>query len=720
MHPILNAQWLHFPKRHSEAVVEFLFSFSPQKPVKSASLQMTALGIYAAALNGLKVGGEVLAPGWTNYRKRLQYQTYDVTALLADGENKLSVEVARGWRMHAREKDWLQPTLGGKSIALIGALTLSYEDGTEEIFCTSNEWQCRLSKTRYSNIYNGEFYDAGFEDGYLRNAKVLDYPHDILIPLQGERIVEVERLPVQSMFTTPEGELVLDFGQLLTGYVEFRIEGKQGKKGILRHAEILDAKGNFYTTNLRKAKQEIEFVCDGQEHVYKPQFTFQGFRYVQPKNWPCEVKPEDFTAIVVHSEMKRTGYFECSDPLLNRLFENIVWGQKGNFLDIPTDCPQRDERLGWTGDAQAFIRTSCYIYDCERFWVKWLSDLASEQAANGAIPHVIPRMHWDGDSSTGWADAAVICPWQLYLSYGNRDILLAQYASMQAWVDYMIARVKNSLWLGGSHFGDWLNLDGDKATPKEVLQNAFFIYSTGLLVKSGELLGLDMGAYEKQQAQAKQAFCETYIKDGKLICYTQTACVLALYFGIAEGELKTSVAAQLAKLILDAGHLKTGFLGTPYLLHVLGDNGYTELAYDLLLRKEYPSWLYPVTMGATTVWERWDGQRPDGSFQDAGMNSFNHYAYGAVGDWMLGAAAGIQIDEANPGFKHIIFAPLADARLDHLSAEIETRHGLVRSGWRKTESGFEYEFTVPEGCTAEIRLGGQVTEMGAGTKTVTA
>jgi len=281
----------------------------------------------------------------------------------------------------------------------------------------------------------------------------------------------------------------------------------------------------------------------------------------------------------------------------------------------------------------------------------------------------------------------------------------------------MARRTKDDLWVGGDHFGDWLNLDGDDATPKEVLQNAFFIYSTGLFVKAGEALGLDMDSYKAQAERTAEAFRTKYIADGKLSCNTQTACVLALYFGIATGELRKSVATQLAGLLQACGHLKTGFLGTPYLLHVLSENGYTELAYDLLLRTDYPSWLYPVTQGATTVWERWDGLRPDGTFQNAGMNSFNHYAYGAVGDWMLGVAAGVQIDEAKPGFEHIIFAPQVDGRLEFLNAEIETRHGLLRAGWKKVEGNFVYEFTVPEGCTAEVRLGGRVIEMGPGTKT---
>ncbi|MCL2300914.1 MAG: glycoside hydrolase family 78 protein [Firmicutes bacterium] len=722
--PIFAASWLQYPKKTGEAPIEFLFDFTPRGPAKKATLQATALGVYAATLNGAKVGGEVLAPGWTNYRKRLQYQTYDITELLAEGVNRLSIELGPGWRMHEKNRNkrhaklWPGPLPGGRETALLAALTLEYKDGTRETLSTGDGWRCRKSKTRCANMYNGETYDAGFVDKHPLPARTVDFPKDILIPLQGERIVETERLPVQRMFTTPQGELVLDFGQVLTGYVEFQIKGPAKKKGTLRHAEILDAAGNFYTANLRRAKQEIEFVCDGKPHVYLPAFTFQGFRYVQPKGWPCEVKPEDFTAVVVHSEMKRTGYFECSEPLVNRLFSNVVWGMRGNFLDVPTDCPQRDERLGWTGDAQVFCRTASYLYDCERFFSKWLADLAGEQLPNGGVPHVIPRVHWNGDSSAGWADAAVICPWEIYRTYGNQEILRRQFDSMRAWVDYMIAHSKGGLWTGGGHFGDWLNLDGKDATPKPVLQGAFFAYSTGILVKAGEALGIDVEKYRVQRQQTEQAFRREFIRDGKLACNTQTACALALHFGLVQGDMRKSVAAQLESLIRACGHLTTGFLGAPYLLHALSENGLASLAYGLLLRREYPSWLYPVTMGATTIWERWDGQRPDGSFQSAGMNSFNHYAYGSVADWLFGAVAGIQTDEAGPGFRHIVFAPRPDARLDYAHAEIDTRRGLVKAGWRKSGEGFAYAFTVPEGCTAEARLEGRVITLGPGEHTI--
>ncbi|MDR2647950.1 MAG: glycoside hydrolase family 78 protein [Oscillospiraceae bacterium] len=715
MESIFTAQWIKFPLDLDEGAAAFLLDFTLEKPVQKATLQATALGIYTAEINARQVGGEVLAPGWTNYRKRLQYQTYDVTDLLAQGKNNISIEVGRGWRMHAREKDWLQPDLPGKSTALIATLSVDFADGTSTTFRTGGDWLCKESKTRGSNIYNGEIYDAGFEDRFLRPAQVIDYPHEILMPLQGERIVETERLPVQKIFTTPEGELVLDFGQVLTGYVAFRIKSKKGSTAILRHAETLDTAGNFYTANLRTAKQEIVFIGDGEAHSFKPRFSFQGFRYIQPKNWPCEVKAEDFEAIVVHSEMKRTGYFESSSPLLNRLFENIVWGQRGNFLDVPTDCPQRDERLGWTGDAQVFVRTASYIYDCERFFDKWLADLASEQYANGAVPHVIPRMHWDGEASCGWADAAVICPWQIYLTYGSKELLARQFSSMCAWVDYMRARTVGDLWEGGDHFGDWVHLDGNgNPTTKYFLQNAYFAYSASIVIKAGKVLGLDVSGYEDQLARTKTAFAKEFIQDGKVLCNTQSACAIALYFDLVPAAQKQSVAAQLENLIKTKGHMTTGFLGTPYLLHALSQSGRAQMAYDLLLREEYPSWLYSVKAGATTIWEHWDGMKPDGTMWDVSMNSFNHYAYGCVADWMFGVAAGIELDEENPAFAVVRFKPQTTARLDYVKASIDTRHGLVQSAWARKDGVTLYTFTVPDGVSATAEFGGRTVLLNAG------
>ena len=534
-------------------------------------------------------------------------------------------------------------------------------------------------------------------------------------------MIEQERLEAKEIIITPKGETVIDFGQNMTGYVEFKIKGNKGERAVISHAEVLDAQGNFYTDNLRSAKAQAVFLCDGKEHIHKPDYNFYGFRYIRLENWSDEVKKENFTAIVVHSDMKRTGYFECSDERVNKLFSNIIWGQKGNFLDVPTDCPQRDERLGWTGDAQVFVKTASYNYDVERFFTKWLADLRADQTDWGSIPHVIPNVFgMDDNSSAAWADAATICPWQMYLTYANTDILKESLDSMKKYIEYIEEHSYDGIWSNSWHFGDWLNLDGSspedcsKGTEKKLIATAYYIYSTEILAKTMALCGEENTEVLAKRENSIKAFRREFMNAGRIKpeFETQTAAVLALHFGITENAAET--AKQLNDLVTECGHLKTGFVGTPYLLHALSDNGYAETAYSLLLREEYPSWLFSVKMGATTIWEHWDSIREDGTMWSTSMNSFNHYAYGSVADWLYGDAAGIKIDESKPAFEHIVFAPLTDGRLTYVKASIESRKGLVKSEWRTADGKTEYEFTVPEGATATVILGGKETEIGAG------
>ena len=504
----------------------------------------------------------------------------------------------------------------------------------------------------------------------------------------------------------------------MTGYVEFRIKGTPGAQATISHGETLDRDGNFYNANYRSARAQIKFTCDGEEHIYKSALTFFGFRYIRLENWPDEVKKENFTAIVVHSDIRRTGYFECSDETVNKLFKNIIWGQKSNFLDVPTDCPQRDERLGWTGDAQVFVRTASLNFDVERFFKKWLRDLAADQGRDGCVPHVIPNIFDDMGGSSAWSDAAVICPWEIYRTYGDKKILEDQFDSMKAWIDWMRERSENGRRSGGFHFGDWLGLDSPEgsykgSTPDDLIATTYYKYSTELFIKAAHALGRDVSEYENIPAEAAAAFRREYMENGRVKNATQTACVLALYFDITDDRAAT--ATQLNELVKRAGHLETGFVGTPYLLHALSDNGYAETVYDLLLRREYPSWLYPISKGATTVWEHWDGIKPDGTMWSTDMNSFNHYAYGAVADWMYGAAAGINSDPDRPGFEHIIFRPVTDRRLDFVKASIDTRRGTVASEWRRENGRIKYIFTVPEGCGASAVIDGEKHEVGAGT-----
>lgn len=711
-----RSEWIKGCEKNLRGGTVYLKNFRCAAKAEKAILKITALGVYEAKLNGERVGDFILAPGWTSYLNRLQVQSYDVTNLLKT-ENSLEVTVGQGWRAIANKRDG-SDFLGYRDTALIAELTIVYADGTAESIVTDSSWTARESKLRYTNIYDGDIYDATFKAGSARHCICVDLKKDMLIPQEGEKIVEHERMPALQIIKTPAGETVIDFGQNMTGYVEFRIKGTPSAQATISHGETLDCDGNFYNANYRSADARIKFVCDGEEQTYKSALTFFGFRYIRLENWPDEVKKENFTAVVVHSDIRRTGYFECSDETVNKLFKNIIWGQKSNFLDVPTDCPQRDERLGWTGDAQVFVRTASLNFDVERFFKKWLRDLAADQGRDGCVPHVVPNIFDDMGGSSAWSDAAVICPWEIYRTYGDKAVLEEQFDSMKAWIDWMRERSENGKRSGGSHFGDWLGLDSPEgsykgATPEELIATAYYKYSTELFIKAAHALGRDVAEYENIPAEAAKAFRREYMENGRVKNATQTACVLALYFDITDDRAAT--VGQLNELIERAGHLETGFVGTPYLLHALSDNGYAETAYDLLLRREYPSWLYPISKGATTVWEHWDGIKPDGTMWSTDMNSFNHYAYGAVADWMYGAAAGINSDPDRPGFEHIIFRPVTDRQLDFVKASIDTRRGTVASEWRRENGRIKYIFTVPEGCGASVIIGGEKHEVGAGT-----
>ena len=696
-----RSEWIKSCEKNLRGGTVFLKEFRCDKPVRKAVLEITALGVYEAKLNGGRVGDFILAPGWTSYAHRLQVQSYDVTDLIK-AENSLEVTVGQGWRAVSNRRG-SSDFLGYRDTALIAGLTVFYADGSEKSIVTDGSWTARESKLRYTHIYNGDIYDATFKAGKARHCICVDLEKDFLIPQEGEKITEHERISAMQITETPAGETVIDFGQNITGYVEFKIKGVPGAQATVSHGETLDRDGNFYNANYRSARAQIKFTCDGEEHTYKSALTFFGFRYIRLENWPDEIKKENFTAVVVHSDIRRTGYFECSDEAVNRLFKNIIWGQKGNFLDVPTDCPQRDERLGWTGDAQVFVRTASLNFDVERFFKKWLHDLAADQGRDGCVPHVIPNIFDDMGGSSAWSDAAVICPWEIYRTYGDKAVLEEQFDSMKAWIDWMRERSENGRRSGGSHFGDWLGLDSPEgsykgATPEDLIATAYYKYSTELFIKAAHALGRDVAEYENIPAEAAKAFRREYMENGRVKNATQTACVLALYFDITDDRAAT--AGQLNELIERAGHLETGFVGTPYLLHALSDNGYKKTAYDLLLRHEYPSWLYPISKGATTVWEHWDGIKPDGTMWSADMNSFNHYAYGAIGDWLYRWAAGLQ--EAAPGFREIRIKPYLNDHFTSMKAEQRTPYGLASSGWTKEGDALTLTVEIPANTTAEV------------------
>lgn len=716
----LQAKWIKPETDMGRICPLFSRTFRLKSAAVSATLSITALGVYEASLNGRRIGEFILAPGWTAYEKRLQVQTCDITDLLCEDNNSLTVIVGKGW-YRGRLPGWPQPEREKKistiPAGLIAQLDILYEDGSRETVSTDETWTVAESRVRESELYDGETYDAAFipeNDG--RAAVVFKGPTHTLIPQQGEEIREQERLAPACIFTTPKGETVVDFGQEITGYVEISLDGQKGECVALSHAEVLDKEGNFYTENYRGAKAKYLYFCKDGHQTYKPRLTFYGFRYIRIDQFPGgpqNASPANFTAIVLHSDMKRTGHLSCSNPLLNKLFDNIIWGQKGNFVDVPTDCPQRDERLGWTGDAQAFIRTACYNFDAEKFYMKWLADMAADQREDGMICHVIPKVLSDDKSSAAWADAAAICPWELYLAYGNPKVLEDQFSCMEKWVGYITSHTATeNLWTGGEHYGDWLGLDAPSgsykgSTREDFIASAFYAHSVSLVIRAGRVLGRDVSSYEALYDRIRDTFRETWP-----VYTTQTECVLAAHFKLAADC--QAAADQLARMVTDCGtQLKTGFVGTPYLLHVLSDYGHEKLAYSLLLREKYPSWLYPVTKGATTVWEHWDGIMENGDFWSSDMNSFNHYAYGAVADWVYGKAAGISPLEEAPGYQKVRISPIPDERLGWLKCSYQSRHGLIRSEWSRQGDFWRYEIETP--VDAVILIDKKTREVSKGT-----
>ena len=692
---MLKADWIHPSYNMGKVCPLFRKDFYIDKQVESAFLYITARGVYEATLNGQRVGDFIMAPGWTVYHKRLQVQKYDVTAFLQE-ENSLILHLAEGWFWRLKKS---QPK------AIIAQLHIEFSDGTTQDIGTDESWFVAESNLRFCHLYNGIVYDATHIPVYDTQAKLAeDNSQDLLIAQEGEIVKEQERLGVKEIIVTPKGETVLDFGQNMTGYLEITLDAKKGDKVSFSFGEILDKNGNFYNANYRSAKSLYKYTCKEGRQTYKPNLTFYGFRYVRVDEYPTDIEKENFTAVVVHSDIRRTGYIESSDPAVNQLFSNIVWGQKGNFLDIPTDCPQRDERLGWMGDAQVFIRTASYNYDVLRFFKKWLNDVKLEQYKNGAVPDFIPSIYPRKPRiSTAWGDAIAICPWQCYLTYGDTEVMENLFEPICKWVNYITkSTTKPNLWFGGDHYADWLELGGKYGkfkgpTRDDLVASAYYANSVNLLVKMGKVLGKDVSSYEELYKNIRTAF----IKEFKDNFKTQTEHVLALHFGLTDNP--QAVADSLAALIhKDGDMIQTGFVGTPYILHVLYKYGYVELAYTLLLRKEYPSWLYPISKGATTIWEHWDGIKPNGDIWPVSMNSYNHYAYGAVGDWMYGVMAGINTVESSPGFAKVHFSPVPDKRIDWFRAEIDTAFGKVSSYWWHEDSKVRYEIVTPVESTAVI------------------
>ncbi len=711
--------------------------FELPEEVVSARLYVTALGLYEFHLNGQRVGKDVFRPGWTDYGKRLQYDVYDVTTLLRPGApNAAGAILGDGW--YAGHVAWGSRQRYGERPQLLALLRVTLADGTTRTVATGENWKTATGPILESDLLMGESYDArlefaggpdawslpGFDAAGWNAVTVGEEPAVRLVPSPGPPVRRMMELPeLARKFggggKGPDG--TVDMGQNMVGWVRIKVRAARKVTIRLRYAEILDAKGRIYTENLRGARATDYYTCagTGEWETWEPRFTFHGFRHVElVGDGAFELAPEGITGIVVHSDTPPTGEFECSDPLLNQLQHNIQWGQRGNFFEVPTDCPQRDERLGWTGDAQVFIRTAAFNMDVAAFFTKWQDDIDDAQGKAGDIPSVVPSI-LDTDGGPAWADAAVICPWTVHLCYGDTRLLETHYGSFVRFVQYLADTGRDGgirCYEGAEYrrgYGDWLALDGsgktEGGTPKELIGTAFHSYSARLLGRIARVLGKEDAAagYERQADEVRAAFCREFVTaGGRITGGTQTSYVLALHFDLLPEELRPAAAKFLVEDIRARGnHLSTGFVGTPYLPHVLTRAGYLDVAYELLHQKTWPSWLYAVTQGATTIWERWNGWTHDQGFADAGMNSYNHYAYGAIGDWLYSNVAGLDLDPARPGYKHVVIHPRPGGGLTHAKASLQSVHGLIESGWRQEDGGrFVLEVTVPPNTTATVRV----------------
>lgn len=722
-----KASWITMNEEVSEESLPAQYyrnEFSCSKKVASARVYVTSLGLYQLFINGEKVGDQLFTPGFTSYKKRLQYQTYDVTSMLQK-ENAIGAIVGDGWYRGYLGWDGGKAYYGDQ-LALLVQLKINYTDGTSETIATDKNWKVSYGAILESDIYNGEKYDArkemagwakpGFDASNWDAIQILNHTKDILVASNGLPVRAIEEIKPIETITTPKGELVLDLGQNIVGCVRMKVQGKRGHHVKLQFAEVLDKEGNFYTKNLRAAKAtDIYTLKGGGEEIYEPYFTFHGFRYVKLVGYPGELTKDKITGVVIHSDLKPTGNFSCSDPLINQLQSNIQWGQRDNFLDIPTDCPQRDERVGWTGDTQVFSMTAAFNFGVASFYKKWLEDLALDQQPDGEVPNIIPDM-WNNKfgGCTGWADAAIIVPWTVYRAYGDTRILEQQYASMKNWINYMKLHAGDDfLWNEKRHqWGDWLSYHSDKAgypgayTETDLIATAYFKYSTSIIAKVARILEKtkDAQEFETLAKNIKNAFVNEFVTaNGRLVSHTQTAYAMALSFDLLPDDLRKIAAKHFAGQVKKFGHLTTGFLGTPLLCSTLSSIGRDELAFMLLNRKELPGWLYPVTMGATTIWERWDTQKPDGTIIE-GMNSFNHYSYGAIGEWLYSHVAGLSIDVENPGYKHILFHPHPGGGLTNAKVDFESMYGAVKSAWEIKGDKFIYEVSIPVNTTGTVTL----------------
>lgn len=701
--------------------------FEVKKKVRRAIAYATALGVYDFHLNGERIG-ERLAPGWTDYNTRVQVQAVDITEKLEVGGHVLGAILGDGW--YAGTVGFLGNNVYGERPFFLMQVSIHYEDGTIDNVITDSSWRTSKGPIHYSDMIKGETYDAREElTGWLLHGyddSSWEAP-DVRSGYNGLLVAEVEppiritqtRKPV-SMKKTAAGTYIYDMGQNMVGWTEVKVQGERGTQITLSHAEMLNPDGTLYMANLREACQQDHYILKGEgQECYEPHFTFHGFRYVELIGYPSEPDLETIVGKVVHSDMSVTGQLETSDAMVNQLYSNITWGQRGNFLSVPTDCPQRDERLGWTGDAQIFARTAAYNMDVSRFFSKYVWDMVDCQQPSGAFTDVAPdagwirhknwntRLNWFAPDNSGWGDAGIIIPWTIYVMYGDVRILETHYEAMVKWVCYLKNTTNELVRPGYANYADWLSIGAD--TPNEVLATAYFAYSTKLLALIAGVLGKseDEIGYQALFSNIATAFRKAFVaNDGRIHGDTQTVYVLALQFGLLTEEQRKQAQDRLVADIQERGdRLSTGFLGVGYLLPALTDIGSLDVAYKLLKQEAFPSWMYSIKHGATTIWERWDGWTEEQGFQTPSMNSFNHYSLGSVGEWMFRYMAGIEADPKAPGFKHVIISPKPGGGLSWVKASYESLYGRIAVAWSRTEAGdFRLEVEVPANTTATIHL----------------
>lgn len=709
-------QWTHRPSPYLRT------TFRVDQPVVRARLYSSALGVYQARVNGIPVSTDRLAPGWTDYNQRIAHQTYDVTALVAVGDNALAGILGDGW--YAGNIAWLGPYQYGRQRAFLAELRVLLSDGSELCVTSGDSWKCGEGSIRYSDLQNGEVVDArveptgfdspGFNDSTWAPAVVVPPPVGRLEPQVAPPVRVHEQIPPVSVFAAGPDRSIIDFGQNLAGHVQLRADGPAGKKVIIRHAEAVDTGGELYTINLRGARQTDEFVLAGTgEMTFEPLFSVHGFRYVEVTGLPAPIRSQDVKACATYADMEQIGRWSCSDPLLNQLQNNIVWGQRSNFLSVPTDCPQRDERLGWTGDAQVFASTAAFNYDVTAFMRKWLRDLLDDQRPGGGVPHVAPHIHNPDHSvlsdeqlsSAGWGDAIVMVPYEVWMASGDLTTVRETFHGALAWTEWL------ERWSDGgirpaSGFGDWLSLGPQ--TPKDLVSTAFAAHASHLLAELAAALGRtdDADVLRARHHRTREGFRRGFVRGAaEVLSGTQAAYVLALAFDLLDDdEIGAAVEHLVADIESRGWHLSTGFLATPYLLPTLATHGRIDVAYRLLTQQTYPSWLYPVLHGATTMWERWDTWSEHGGFQDPHMNSFNHYAYGAVGAFLYRWVSGLS--PLSPGYRTFRVRPIPGGNLTNAQADLLTAYGPIKVAWRlNNPSRFEVEVSAPPGTEAEVWLG---------------